>query len=273
MVDMMGEETKGKLFISYSHKDEKWMNLLTTYLKAMKVHAELDYWVDTDIRAGEEWYAEIETAIREADAAVMLISADFLASDFIQGKEVPKLLLERAERKMDIFPLIVRHCPWEVVDWLSALQVRPVGATPLDDMTRPKREKALTDFVEEINGILKEKKEKEEKKKKQESRDRAGADENIDVDTLDMPDTGAFFLGREKELKILDRAWEDQNIRIQILHAWIKSARCVQMIKSCRLLLEPDFYSVLFFFQTIEAAQGSKTQITKNRKLTDILIF
>jgi hypothetical protein len=250
---MSSKEAKGKLFISYSHKDEKWMKELTTFLKVMKIHAHLNYWIDTDIRAGDEWYGEIETAIREADAAVLLISADFLASDFIQEEEIPRILQKREENKLKIFPLIVHHCPWDEVDWLKALQVLPKAANPLADMTKTKRNKALTDFAYEINAILKG---KEKKRKKQESGGTPPRDKEIgvEVDTVDMPDTGAFFLGREKELKILDNAWVDQKTRIicftawggagktSLVNHWLKKME-EQQYKGARKVYAKSFYS------------------------------
>ena len=72
-----------KVFISYSHKDEEWKNRLVTHLSVLEQQGHLTTWNDRDIIAGTDWLPEIEEAIEEADVAVLMITANFLTSDFI----------------------------------------------------------------------------------------------------------------------------------------------------------------------------------------------
>ena len=121
-----------KIFISYSHKDEKWKNRLAKQLNVLQMQAELDVWDDRRIRAGDDWYDEIKKAINDADAAVLMISADFLTSDFILKEEVPVLLQRRSKEGMNVFPLIVRPsrikiCPTPYRRWNRSLPPWPTA--------------------------------------------------------------------------------------------------------------------------------------------------
>lgn len=66
------------VFISYSHKDELWKDQLATHLKVLEIEGFYQSWDDTQIKPGSDWRMEIETALNQAQVAVMLISADFL---------------------------------------------------------------------------------------------------------------------------------------------------------------------------------------------------
>jgi hypothetical protein len=84
--------TKTSVFVSYSHKDQKWLERLLTHLSPLQRNGSIDVWSDKDIRAGASWRKEITQALDKAAVAVLLISADFLASDFVMVEEVPRLL-------------------------------------------------------------------------------------------------------------------------------------------------------------------------------------
>ncbi len=115
-----------KVFISYSDTDKEWMEKVRKQLSVLAQQGDLDVWSNDDIRAGEDWRAKIEAALNQASLAVLLISVDFLTSDFILGQEVPTILKRRQEQGLQIYPIIVRSCSWGEVDWLSSLKVRPL---------------------------------------------------------------------------------------------------------------------------------------------------
>lgn len=74
------------VFISYSHKDEAWKDRLVTHLGVLQSQGLLDLWDDRRIGAGQDWHQEIEQAMAAASVAVLLVSADFLTSQFILGE-------------------------------------------------------------------------------------------------------------------------------------------------------------------------------------------
>jgi TIR domain len=83
------------VFISYSHKDQEWLERITTALKPL-VHGEIiKVWDDRSIPPGSNWLDEINSAIASARIAVLLVSQEFLASSFIHRREFPELIVRR----------------------------------------------------------------------------------------------------------------------------------------------------------------------------------
>ena len=74
-----------ELFISYSHKDLYWLQRLRVYLKPLEKQYSLERWDDSRLQAGDLWREEIKQALARAKVALLLVSSDFLASDFIDG--------------------------------------------------------------------------------------------------------------------------------------------------------------------------------------------
>jgi tetratricopeptide (TPR) repeat protein len=147
--------SKPKVFISYSHVDEKrWKNRLQKHLKVLERHGSLRFWDDRRIAAGQEWRAEIKAALDSADAAILLISTDFLGSNFMNDEEVPVILQRRISDGMKVFPLIVRSCPWRKVPWLEPLQARPIDGKPLAQFRGDDVDQILSELVSEIEALL-----------------------------------------------------------------------------------------------------------------------
>jgi hypothetical protein len=113
------------VFISYSHKDEIWKDRMQPHLRILEQHGHIELWDDRKIDVGATWYNEIESAMMDAAVAVCLISADYLASDFVTKEEIPYLLERREKEGMHLFPVLVRPCPWKVVPWVRETQMLP----------------------------------------------------------------------------------------------------------------------------------------------------
>lgn len=144
------------IFISYSHKDEDWKDRLCTQLGVFVKQNLLTVWEDRRIGAGEDWYDKIQEAMKTANIAVLLISQNFLTSDFILREEVTNLLRRRDEEGLLIFPVIIKSCPWQVVDWLRRMQIRPEDAKPIALKRGERRDEALAKIALEVYRKFKE---------------------------------------------------------------------------------------------------------------------
>jgi internalin A len=137
-----------EVFVSYSHNDKKWLERLQTHLKPLVREGIIDLWDDTRIKTGADWRKEIEMALDSAKGAILLISADFLASDFIIDNELPPLL-EAAERQgCRIVPVIVGPCLVKPLKPLSRFQAINSPKRPLTKMKKAEQEELLVKVAE-----------------------------------------------------------------------------------------------------------------------------
>ncbi|WP_438025810.1 toll/interleukin-1 receptor domain-containing protein [Sorangium sp. So ce233] len=113
------------VFISYHHQDKEWKDRLVQHLKVIEKQGLLEVWDDARIGAGENWRQEIAREIARARIAVLLVSADFLTSDFVLTEEVPRLLRGRQATGLRVVPVLVRPCLWQAVPWLAEMRLRP----------------------------------------------------------------------------------------------------------------------------------------------------
>lgn len=98
-----------KLFVSYSHKDREWLDRLHVHLKPLERQG-LDLWDDTRIQPGMDWRREVCIALDAAQVVVLLLSADFLASDYLVDEQLPVLLTAAEREGVAIMPVLVKPC-------------------------------------------------------------------------------------------------------------------------------------------------------------------
>src|SRR4051794_18392681 len=118
----MPERTQ--VFISYSSSDREWLTRVRTHLSVLERRQLIDVWSDANIEIGFVWQQEIEAALSKARIAVLLISPAFLASKYVWEMEMPRII-EHSKKGMDILPLILRPCAWQLETDLARLQARP----------------------------------------------------------------------------------------------------------------------------------------------------
>lgn len=114
----------------------------------------LAIWDDRQISAGADRHAAISAAIDQASVAVLLVSAEFLASDEICDVQVARVLQRRKEAGLRVIPLIVKPCQWQKTSWLQPIQPRPNGGIPLASMAQHRADDALSVLADEIDRLL-----------------------------------------------------------------------------------------------------------------------
>lgn len=140
-----------KLFISYSHVDTACLERLLVHLKPLERSNSIICWSDKRIRTGDKWRTELEGNLKDAVIAILLISADFLASDFIINNELPPLLISADANGLRILPVIVKPCGFRRDPILSAFQSANDPATPLLGMSQMDQEALYDKIADEVS--------------------------------------------------------------------------------------------------------------------------
>ena len=201
------------VFISYSHKDEAWKDLLRPHLGVLEQQDCITIWDDRQIDPGGRWFNEIKQVMDRAAVTVCLISADYLASDFCTKEEIPYLLERRKKDGMVMIPVLLRPCLWKAVPWLKEIQMLPRDGKSVS-----------RDFKDEVDGVFSEVAENifeiidNPDYKPPEPTPLGPPPEKIDIRRLPM--TGEELFGRQKQLEMLDQAWESDSTHIISFVAW-----------------------------------------------------
>ncbi len=155
-----------KVFICYSHKDQEYLDQLLIHLDPYNRQDLIEIWTDRQIMSGDEWQAEIYRSIARADAAVVLVSPDLLASDFVCEQELPRLLQAREEGRLPLAPLFLRHAGTRLARFevetadgvreidLTRLQGLNDPSNPLAVLSPAERDKALAGAAGKLYGML-----------------------------------------------------------------------------------------------------------------------
>jgi hypothetical protein len=131
-----------EVFFSYSHKDEELRNELANHLSILKRQGVIKDWYDRQIGAGTEWKDQIDTHLENARIILLLVSSDFLASDYCYDIEVRRAMERHEAGEALVIPVILRP-----VDWQGALFGK-LQALPRDD-------KPVTSWPNRDEGFLK----------------------------------------------------------------------------------------------------------------------
>jgi hypothetical protein len=139
-----------RVVVSYSHRDAAWLERLEVHLTPLIRTGVIDLWDDKKIRPGTRWRDEIQSAMDAAFASVLLVSADFLASSFVQDYELPRLLRRAREEGMVILPVIVGPCLFASSD-LAEFQTVNDPKMPLS--MNPQSEAVLVQVAESVLAV------------------------------------------------------------------------------------------------------------------------
>ncbi|HEU0174048.1 MAG TPA: TIR domain-containing protein [Blastocatellia bacterium] len=136
-----------EVFFSYSHKDEELRDQLSNHLSTLKRNQFITAWHDRRIGAGTEWTSEIDERLDAADIILLLISSDFLASDYCYDVEVKRAMERHDGGEARVIPVILRPVDWKGAPF-GKLQALPRDARPVTEW--PNRDQAFLDIAQGI---------------------------------------------------------------------------------------------------------------------------
>ncbi len=145
-----GGTAKMKAFISYSHEDKAALKRLHTHLAVLRQEGRIDAWFDHKTLAGELIDAEITKKLDSAKLILLLVSPDFLASDYC-GKEMKRALGRHHSGQANVVPIILEPCDWHNMD-LKNLKAIPKDGVPISQW--PNENSAFLDVVQELRRVL-----------------------------------------------------------------------------------------------------------------------
>lgn len=145
-------KTRDKVFVSYSISDKNYLDEIKKHFKPFK--DQISFWDNSRILPGQNWKAEITEAISQTKVIILLVSADFLASDFIISNELPPLLKAAENEGAVILIVILRPCLFELIDELNQYQtMNPINKSVLK-MDVIEKEELYVNLVRQTNRIL-----------------------------------------------------------------------------------------------------------------------
>jgi hypothetical protein len=139
------------VFFSYSHADEMLRDQLETQLAMLKRQGIIDAWHDRRIGAGEEVHREISEHLEVAEIVLLLVSPDFLASNYCYEIEMSRALERQLAGECKVIPVILRACDWSDAPF-SHLMAVPRDGKPVTQM--PDRDQAFLEVVKAIKAAV-----------------------------------------------------------------------------------------------------------------------
>lgn len=141
------------VFYSYSHKDEELRDQLETHLKLLQRQGLVATWHDRKIMPGIDWAHEIDEQLERADLVLLLVSPDFVASDYCYSSELSRALKREQLKKARVVPVILRTTDLSGAEFMR-LQALPRDAKPITKWED--RDEAWTDVARGIRKIIEE---------------------------------------------------------------------------------------------------------------------
>jgi len=140
-----------RVFVSYSHKDERYRQRLEISLAPLQRSDLISIWHDRKILPGDEWDREIDKNLGSADLVLLLVSPDFLASEYAYSQEMAQALERHRSQSAIVVPIILRPSDWQNSP-LSSLQALPREGRPVASWSD--RDRAWLDIVQGLRQLI-----------------------------------------------------------------------------------------------------------------------
>ena len=138
-------------FVSYSHNDERYRHRLDISLVQLRRNNLISIWHDKKILPGQEWGQEIDTNLESADIILLLVSPDFLASEYAYSREMLRAVERHQAGSATVVPIILRPSDWQDSP-LGVLQALPSAGRPVTSW--PNRDRAWLDIAQGLRRLI-----------------------------------------------------------------------------------------------------------------------
>jgi hypothetical protein len=125
-----------RIFFSYAHEDDGWRDRLRKHLSPWERQKKIECWSDRQILPGDEWEPVIDQRLNQAEIILLLVSSDFLASNFCMEKEYPRAMERHTAGETLVIPVILRDCLWQESIY-NTWQAYPEDLVPVETWTYP----------------------------------------------------------------------------------------------------------------------------------------
>jgi hypothetical protein len=151
--ELKGYSMRDSIFISYSHNDSKWLELLQVHLKPLERDGLVSFWSDKKLEIGDDWLKSIREAVSNAKIAVLLVSPHFLASDFIAEEELSKILDAAEKDGLQIFWIPVSDSVYTLTP-IARYQAAHNPQFPLDTLTSGEVNQILAKIAKKLAQVI-----------------------------------------------------------------------------------------------------------------------
>lgn len=139
------------IFIAYSHKDESLKDELLKHLAPLRRSKLITDWHDRKLLAGQKLDSEIDKKLKNSNIILLLISADFIDSDYCYEKEMRQAMKQEADGLSHVVPVILRHCVWDKTPF-GKLLACPKDGRPITDFED--RDKGFADVAMSLRTLI-----------------------------------------------------------------------------------------------------------------------
>ena len=146
----MNQDKPIEVFFSYAHEDEDLRNKLANHLSILERQGVISSWHDRLIPAGNKWADEIDEQLNTAQIILLLVSSDFIASDYCYGIEMKRALERHEAGEAQVIPIILRSVDWEGAPF-AKLNALPKDAKPITSWDN--QDDAFKDVTQSIRRV------------------------------------------------------------------------------------------------------------------------
>ena len=141
-----------RLFLSYAHSDENYRNELAKHLKILQRQGIIEIWHDRCLLPGDEWAIGIDENLRSADIILLLVSVDFINSEYCFALEMNEAMARHDHGEAVVIPVILRPCHWTGLPF-GKLQAATREGKPVEKY--PSYDEAFLEIIQGIEAVAK----------------------------------------------------------------------------------------------------------------------